>query len=221
MKIIPIALLALTLNGCASLQEPTKQRAGNTVVSVSYPSANFKVSSEFRFVGGAESHMDAVTEAQETGSSQIDNTAFVYADIAEGKIKKVAVVRFMRMQKTRWTFSRVSEWSRPGVIYGKVDTPIGEMESYSGFLSADDFMSSFGLSGLRGEREQCAASVILRQIPQGMARYKHRIEYAEFFSCDNSNQFYYGDGSLTGTGRLRLEMAVRNALDSVKIVGGN
>jgi len=217
-KLIFIVLSMLAFSGCAHLQDPTKQRNGNTVVSVSYPSANFKVSSDFTFVGGAENYMDVVTEAHVTSSSKIDNTMFVYGAFSQGKAKKVAIVRFMRMQKPGWTFTRVPEWSSPGVIYGKVDTPIGEMESYSGFSQAGEFLSSLGLSGLIGDHKQCAASVILRQIPQGMARYKHRIEYVELIDCDNTDQFYYGDNNLTRTGRLRLEMVVRNALNNVKIV---
>ncbi len=217
-KLFLIAITAIALGGCAHMQEPTKTRQGNTIVSTGYPDATIKVDSDFSYADATNNYISAVTEPQATGSSNIDSIKFIYSEAMSGQSKSFAVIRFMRMQQHGWQFLRESEWSNPGIIYSKVDTAIGEMEAYSGITQAKGFTdwAAPGVSFVNSE--QCVAAVIFRQIPRAMARYKFQLTYAEFMPCDNIDQFYYGDMTPTRTAKLRLEKVRENALKDITII---
>ena len=217
-KHILIALSVLVISGCAHMQEPTKTRQGNTIISKGYPAATIKVDSDFSYADATNNYISAATEPQATGSSNIDSTKFIYGEARNGRTKAFTVIRFMRMQQHGWQFLRESEWSNPGIIYSKVDTEIGEMEAYSGITQAKGFTdwAAPGVSFVNSE--QCVAAVIFRQIPRAMARYKFQLTYAEFMPCDNIDQFYYGDMTPTRAAKLRLEKVRENALKDITII---
>jgi len=163
-KLLLIAGAAIALGGCAHMQEPTKIRQGNTIISTGYPEAKIKVDSDFEYADKSSEYVSVITEPQATGNSNIDSTKFIFSETFNGRTTAVSVIRFMRMQKHGWRFLRESEWSSPGIIYSTVNTSIGELEAYSGITQAESFVNWAAPGVTFAQHEGCVAATIFRQI---------------------------------------------------------
>lgn len=212
------AILAVfAIGGCAHLQEPTSKRYGNTIVSEVYPPADVVVDSGYMFMGEKGFSANAATGVQAMGTSNVDSTLFGFGARASERPERLIFVQLLKLTKPRWTFVRETEWEMDGVIHGAVETAIGEMDTFSGFTSGEDFIRLFA-PGFRDEALPCAAATIIRQIPSGMGRYKLRIGYMESIDCDSLDDFYYSDRSMTREGRRQIEQVINGLVSDVRFV---
>ncbi|NWO04331.1 MAG: hypothetical protein HLX50_01075 [Alteromonadaceae bacterium] len=218
-KLILVLLSILMLGGCAGVQPSSKNAEGNKIISSSYPAATFVIDDTFE-LQGHRSGIDHGGTVSPTTSSSSSYTGehFVYVDSGTGTwVDKIVAVSFLKLNKPRWTWERTPEWTGKSVIEGTIETRIGELDTYTTFTRLPGLLDEYNLNLTSKNVHLCGAVVTMRQIPSGMARYKHSIDYMEPIRCSETDQFFYGDGSLTNTGRLRLERVFEHAQRDVRI----
>lgn len=204
-----IVLSILSLTGCASLQEPSHRVVGQTIISEDYPPADIAIDSSFSYEGSGVRYAVGGGHATTTSSTGVKNTVFSFWDQSNKDSQRVIIVQFLRLTKHGWNYQREPEITGSGVVEDTVTTPMGEMESYSRFISET------GLFSEDSEERSCGVGSIIRHIPSGMRRHKLRITYVEEFDCSTISQFRYGNDSLTPAGRRRLDEALGNAMRSL------
>jgi len=218
-RLILVLLSAVTLAGCAGIQPSSKVAVGNKIVSGNYPSATFVIDETFE-LQSSRSGIDRAGTASPTitSSSSYSGEYFVYVASSTGTwVDKIVAVSFLKLNKPRWTWERTPEWTGKSVIAGTIETRMGELDTYTTFTRLPDLLDRYSLNLTSKNAHLCGAVVTMRQIPSGMARYKYRIDYIEPIRCSETDQFFYQDGSLTKTGRLRLEIVFEHARRDVRI----
>ncbi len=214
-----VILAVIMIAGCASMPGQSKKfREGNRVISEAYPAATFGVASEYQFLSSGEKTEKVSGSASTTSTGRFKSQNFTYAVISNDRIQRLAVIQFDTMTAQRWTWTDSSEWSGPGVIAGDMRSEIGEMRTWKTFGRTVEALSYFGIDVKGRTISPCAAFVTARRIPPAMARFKQLVHYIEPISCSTSDQFYYSDGSLTRTGRYRLDKVYDQAFSDILIL---
>ena len=218
-KFFLVALISITFSGCASLPGQSKKyREGNRVISESYPAATFGFSSDYEFLSSGEKVEKVSADASTTSTGRFKSQTFTYAVTSNNEIQRLAVVQFDAMVSQGWTWTDSSEWTGPGVIAGNRSSELGELQTWTTFGRTLDTLSYFGIDIKGRTISPCVAVVTSRRIPPAMARFKQLVHYIEAINCNTSNQFHYSDGSLTKTGRYRLDKVYEKAFSDILIL---
>ncbi|WP_147252217.1 hypothetical protein [Marinobacter pelagius] len=217
-----VILISIAFSGCASLPGQSKKyREGNRVISESYPAATFGFSSDYEFLSSGEKMEKVSADASTISTGKFKSQTFAYAVTFNNEIQRLAVVQFNAMASQGWTWTDSPEWTGPGVIAGDRSSELGELQTWTTFGRTLDTLSYFDIDIKGHTISPCVAVVTSRRIPPAMSRFKQLIHYIEPINCTTSNQFHYSDGSLTKTGRYRLDKAYENALSNILILSND
>lgn len=216
MKILTIIFTVLLLSGCSGLSGGKKYITDNSLVSENYPKAEIVVTNRLEpyDVRSSTGKTDEPIFPTPGGGSSFTTKSFLFISADNRHDPEIIAIDFMRLKERGWYWEKTPEIVGTEVIYGTVETEIGEMDVYSGIFNLGAMDVYQELRPVFEKASPCAAATAFRQIPNGMNHYKYRIFYFKSFPCSVEDVYLHPNGDLTDSGKkflLRSQEAAKNA----------